>query len=381
DRAVHRRRPRRARARRDERRVRRRDGSPADVPRARRRALSRGQGASGRPLGVAALLRAKRSRPRARRRARADVHAAGRRPAGRLEALVARTTVRRAQLRALQRCRGSRRDDRLIGRVPREARGADPRLAREAPRARHRSTGGFMTRSFASIAACAALAACSPGPESGPAPAAGGTDAAPAAATPQPAAAPAASPRFVEWPAYNGNLASHRYSPLDQIDRSNVTQLDIAWRWQSGNYGPRPEARNEATPLMIGGVLYTTAGMTRNVVALDAATGETLWLYRPNDGERYARAPRKTSGRGLAYWTDGGYDERLFLVTPGFYLIALDPRTGRQVPGFGEGGVVDLMVGVRGEANEHSSIGNSSPAIVVGDVVIVGPAHDVAMRS
>src|SRR5690606_25983401 len=81
------------------------------------------------------------------------------------------------------------------------------------------------------------------------------------------------------------------------------------------------------------------------------------------------------------YWTDGGDDERLFLVTPGFYLVALDPRTGRQVPGFGEGGVVDLMVGVRGEANEHSSIGYSSPAIVVGDVVIVGPAHDVAMRS
>ncbi|HEX7080950.1 MAG TPA: pyrroloquinoline quinone-dependent dehydrogenase [Gammaproteobacteria bacterium] len=183
-----------------------------------------------------------------------------------------------------------------------------------------------------------------------------------------------------EWRVYGGNLASQRYSPLDLIHRGNVGDLRVAWRWHAGNFGPRPEQRNEATPLMIGGVLYTTAGITRNVVAIDAATGETLWLWRPNDGERFETAPRKTSGRGLAYWTDGRGNERLIVVTPGFYLVALDPDTGRPVPGFGENGVVDLMVGVRGELDEHSSIGNSSPALVVGDVVIVGPAHAVAMR-
>src|SRR5690606_19231288 len=108
---------------------------------------------------------------------------------------------------------------------------------------------------------------------------------------------------------------------------------------------------------------------------------ETLWIYRPNDGEeRFARAPRKTSGRGLSYWSDGAGNHRLFLVTPGFFLVALDPETGRTVPGFGENGVVDLLVGVRGEINDKSSIGNSSPSIVVGDVVIVGPAHEVGMR-
>jgi quinoprotein glucose dehydrogenase len=132
---------------------------------------------------------------------------------------------------------------------------------------------------------------------------------------------------------------------------------------------------------MIGGVLYTQAGMTRNVVAVDAKSGELLWVWRPNDGaERFAKAPRKTSGRGVAYWTDGAGNERLFTVTPGFFLAALDPDTGRPVPGFGENGIVDLMVGVRGEVNDKSSIGNSSPAIVVGDVVIVGPAHEVGMR-
>jgi len=200
--------------------------------------------------------------------------------------------------------------------------------------------------------------------------------------SPPPAAAAAsAAAANVDWPRYGGNLASQRYSPLALIDRSNVARLEVAWRFNTGNYGPRPEQRNETTPLMINGVLYTTVGVTRNVVAIDPATGETLWIWRPNDGEeRYAAAPRKTSGRGLSYWTDGQGNERLLVVTPGFFLVALDPGTGRQVPGFGENGVIDLMQGVRGEVNEDSSIGNSSPALVVGDVVVVGPAHEVAMR-
>ncbi len=218
------------------------------------------------------------------------------------------------------------------------------------------------------------LAACARAPEDH---AASTPPAAPAA----PSASASAKPPDVEWPYYAGNLAAQRYSPLGQINRDNVGKLEIAWRFQTGNYGPKPEARNEATPLMIGGVLYTTVGFTRNVVAIDPKSGETLWAYRPNDGEdRYKAAPRKTSGRGLSYWTDHAGNERLFVVTPGFYLVALDPSTGRQAPGFGENGVVDLMVGVRGEVTDKTSIGNSSPSLVIGDVVIVGPAHDVGMR-
>jgi glucose dehydrogenase len=196
-----------------------------------------------------------------------------------------------------------------------------------------------------------------------------------------PAAQSAAAGSFVEWREYGGNIAAHRYSALAQIDRDNVSRLEIAWTFNTGNYGPRPEARNETTPLMIDGVLYTTVGVTRNVVAIDPKTGETLWVWRPNDGEqRFAAAPRKTSGRGLSYWTDGAGNQRLIVVTPGFFLVSLDPGTGRQTPGFGENGIVDLMVGVRGEVNEKSSIGNSSPALVIGDVVVVGPAHEVGMR-
>ncbi|HVS23310.1 MAG TPA: pyrroloquinoline quinone-dependent dehydrogenase [Gammaproteobacteria bacterium] len=218
------------------------------------------------------------------------------------------------------------------------------------------------------------IAACGRAPQER----AGEARSAPSSAPPASATAAAAN---VEWPFYAGNLAAQRYSPLDQINRDNVGKLEIAWRFQTGNYGPKPESRNEATPLMIGGVLYTTAGVTRNVTAIDPKSGETLWVWRPNDGEeRYKAAPRKSSGRGLSYWTDHAGHERLFVVTPGFFLVALDPDTGRPVPGFGENGVVDLMVGVRGEVTSKTSIGNSSPALVIGDVVIVGPAHDVAMR-
>jgi quinoprotein glucose dehydrogenase len=233
---------------------------------------------------------------------------------------------------------------------------------------------------IAALSSAWVLGGCTPAPDSGPQAEidAGGQGAATATAA---AGAAYAAGQDVGWPVSGGNLAAQRYSALASIDRNNVARLEVAWRWSTGNYGPRPEQRNETTPLLIDGVLYTTVGLTRNVVAIDPKTGETLWIWRPNDGEqRYAAAPRKTSGRGLSYWTDGAGSERLFVVTPGFYLVALDPDTGRQAPGFGENGVVDLMLGVRGVVTADTSIGNSSPALVIGDVVIVGPAHNVGMR-
>lgn len=184
---------------------------------------------------------------------------------------------------------------------------------------------------------------------------------------------------LVEWSAYGGNLASQFYSPLDQIDAENVGDLRIVWRWHAGNFGPRPEIKNEVTPLMIDGVLYATAGTTRNVAAIDATTGETLWLWRPDEGERFEQSPRKMSGRGVAYWTDGAGDERILTVTPGFHLVALDAETGLPVREFGEAGIVDMMQRLRGPA-DNIEITSTSPPIVVGDVVVVGPAHGVGAR-
>ncbi len=183
----------------------------------------------------------------------------------------------------------------------------------------------------------------------------------------------------VEWPVYGGSLFAQHYSPLDQIDASNVANLRVAWRWSSANFGPRPEARTETTPLMVDGVLYATAGVTRNVVAIDARTGETLWMWRPNEGERFDRAPRKMSGRGVAYWSDGQGDDRIITVTPGFHLVALDARTGLPKQGFGKDGVVDMYEFLRGP-KDNIEIGSTSPPLVVGDVIVVGPAHGVGAR-
>jgi len=102
-----------------------------------------------------------------------------------------------------------------------------------------------------------------------------------------------------EWRTYGGDLASTRYAPLDQIDRSNFNELEIAWQFKTDNLGPRPESRFQSTPLMIDGVVYSTGGSRRTVFALDAATGELLWIHRLDEGERGEAAPRKLSGRGL----------------------------------------------------------------------------------
>ncbi len=176
-----------------------------------------------------------------------------------------------------------------------------------------------------------------------------------------------------EWRYYGGDAGSTKYSPLDQINASNVKQLEIAWRWKSDNFGPRPDYNWEVTPLMIGGVLYITAGSRRDVVALDAATGETLWMYRLDEGERGDRAVR-TQNRGLAYWSDGKSDARILLISPGFQLVALNAKTGIPIPTFGKSGIVELTEGLDRDVVKPGQIGSSSPAIVVRDVVVVGAA-------
>ena len=180
-----------------------------------------------------------------------------------------------------------------------------------------------------------------------------------------------------EWPTYGGDLAHTRYSPLDQIDAANFGDLKVAWRFKTDNLGPRPEYKYESTPLMVNGVLYTTAGSRRAVVALDAATGEMRWMHTEREGPRGEAAPRQLSGRGLAYWRDGsGQDERILYVTPGYRLIALDAATGIPVPNFGTDGFVDLKLDndqdmdlITGEIGLHAT------PTVAKDVVIVGAAH------
>src|SRR3981189_429775 len=114
--------------------------------------------------------------------------------------------------------------------------------------------------------------------------------------------APSSAAPIGEWRTYGGDLASTRYAPLDQINRDNFSKLEVAWRFKTDAFGPRPEINFEGTPLMAGGMLYATVGTRRAVVALNAATGELLWMHREEEGARGDAAPRRLSGRGLAYW-------------------------------------------------------------------------------
>ena len=178
-----------------------------------------------------------------------------------------------------------------------------------------------------------------------------------------------------EWRSYGGDIGHTRYSPLDQIDATNFNKLELAWRFKTDSLGPRPEYQFESTPLMAKGVLYSTAGSRRAVIALDAATGEMLWMHSENEGARGAAAPRQLSGRGLAYWSDGT-DDRILYVTPGYRLIALDAKTGIPIPGFGQKGVVDLKLEDDQEMDLITGeIGLHSTPTVAKNVVIVGAAH------
>jgi len=178
-----------------------------------------------------------------------------------------------------------------------------------------------------------------------------------------------------EWPTYGGDLGNTRYSPLDQISAENFNKLEVAWRFKTDNLGPRPEFQLEATPLMVKGVLYSTAGTRRAVIALDAETGELLWTHSENEGGRGDVAPRQLSGRGLAYWTDGT-EERILYVTPGYRLIALNARTGAVIPSFGIRGVVDLKLDDDQVIDPLSGeIGLHATPVVARNVVIVGAAH------
>jgi len=181
-----------------------------------------------------------------------------------------------------------------------------------------------------------------------------------------------------EWPAYAGDLNNYHYSPLDKINGANFNKLELAWRFKTDALGTRPEYKLEGTPIMVKGVLYATAGTRRSVIALDAATGELLWVHGEHEGERGAAAARQLSGRGLSYWTDGKGDDRIIYVTPGYRLVALDAKTGQPIKSFGSNGLVDMKTWAVYGANKPidlvtGEIGlHSTPAVTKSGVIIVG---------
>ncbi|HEX4346125.1 MAG TPA: hypothetical protein VHZ73_01045 [Vicinamibacterales bacterium] len=189
-----------------------------------------------------------------------------------------------------------------------------------------------------------------------------------------------------DWPTFTAQLNGCKCSPLDQINASNFSKLEVAWRFKTDNLGPRPENKLEGTPLEVHGTVYATAGSHKSAVALDGRTGEMKWKYSVDEGDRALWSPRQLSGRGLAYWTDGRGDERILFTTQGYQLVELNAKTGAPIAAFGNNGLVDLKVGVLyGEFNAKTlkyeqkqidltkgEIGWHSAPTVVNDIVIIG---------
>ena len=215
-----------------------------------------------------------------------------------------------------------------------------------------------------------------------------------------------------EWRYWGADAWSSRYSPLDQIDARNFDSLQVAWQWNASAFGRDEYYRT--TPLYANGRLFTVATTRRIAAAIDPRSGETLWMWRLDEGIRWQKAPRQFAGRGLAYWTDGR-NERVVVITPGMHMASLDAKTGVPDPKFGKNGVVDLMEGLGlplvklavddsgsliisdaapyraarpgetwdpvtrigadgtvGIDPKYGQIANSSPAIIVGDVIVMG---------
>ena len=187
-----------------------------------------------------------------------------------------------------------------------------------------------------------------------------------------------------DWPYYTADIKGSKYAPLDQINASNFNKLEVAWRFKTDNLGTRPEFKLEGTPVAIKGVLYTTAGTRRSVIALDGTTGEMMWAHSMREGKRAAIAPRQLSGRGVSFWTDGKGDDRVVYVTTGYRLVELNAHDGSVIKSFGKDGLVDLKEGmVTGTGQqidlEEGEAGLHSTPLVVKDTVIVGSSFKEGM--
>lgn len=185
------------------------------------------------------------------------------------------------------------------------------------------------------------------------------------------------------WPFVGGDPGNTRFSPLKQINRGNVAQLEVAWTYRHGDvHDPRgsDSARSgtafQATPILVEGRLIFPTPYSR-VIALDPATGEELWIFDPKL-DRTKNYGHGFVNRGVAYWRDpqkkqGPCAGRVFVATTDARLIAIDAETGKPCRKFGRGGTVDLHVGVDIPLDSDHYKFTSNP-VVVGDVVVVGPS-------
>ncbi|MEE8061997.1 MAG: hypothetical protein V3T16_09205, partial [Gemmatimonadales bacterium] len=164
-----------------------------------------------------------------------------------------------------------------------------------------------------------------------------------------------------DWAFITGNTYGQRYSALDQVNADNFEQLEVAWVWDGSAF---PNVNARATPIYVNGKLISVAGERRHVVATDAGTGETIWSWVEPETFRWEYSMRKNHGKGVAYANVDGRDV-VYVVTPAFFLHALDAETGQPVEGFGgsvpiegfpETGTVDLLAHLGHEYDPEKGI-------------------------
>jgi quinoprotein glucose dehydrogenase len=169
-----------------------------------------------------------------------------------------------------------------------------------------------------------------------------------------------------EWTNHGGDPGHRQFSPLTQITRDNVHQLQVAWTYSSGDAREDNRSQIQCNPVVVHGVLYATSAQLK-VFALEAATGRELWVFDP-----FAAGAEEHSlgvNRGVAYWEEG--DERRILVTAGERLYALDARTGRPIPTFGTNGSVNIKEGL-GRDVDHLYVLSNTPGAIYKDLLILG---------
>lgn len=188
----------------------------------------------------------------------------------------------------------------------------------------------------------------------------------------------------IEWYTLGSDYAHTRYSPADEITADNFDELEVAWEWDGASFGA---VSGRSTPSYIDGLLYTVAGYNRHVIAIDPKTGETVWSYREPNTPRSEYSMRQDYGKGVAFDYINGRGV-VYIVSPGFFLTALDAKTGVPLEDWGtpvgidsfpDSGVVDLLKDLghpydpyEGLPLEVGYITSSSPPIVVNDTIVVG---------
>ena len=169
------------------------------------------------------------------------------------------------------------------------------------------------------------------------------------------------------WSSYLGGPDRNHYSSLTQINRGNVSELSVAWVYNSGDHRGDNRSEIQANPIIVNGVLYsTTPGI--KAIALNAATGEELWKFDPFPDSDSLNRPQ-TRHRGVVYWED--QQDKRILYTAGKYLYALSATTGKPIESFGNGGKVDLRTGIERDTTDMF-IRSNTPGAVYNDLLILG---------